>query len=197
MISLNRQRTNIVFSTLFDEDRVPPVEEVSRKERIFERDGILRWNASASTTTLGYAQIGGTLKDLLLTSPSTSTNYKTSIQSPDIDISALVSLFKKEEYILWFDRKTKRASIVLKCGVRPTSQLKAWSHALMVARRVASQSGAADEDEKPSTMLDILESTLRQHSEMFDGYISRLKEAGWDVETASLETKPGMRVEIS
>lgn len=67
----------------------------------------------------------------------------------------------------------------------------------MVARRVASQSGAADEDEKPSTMLDILESTLRQHSEMFDGYISRLKEAGWDVETASLETKPGMRVEIS
>lgn len=192
MTSLNRQRANIVFSTLFYEDRVPSVEEVSQKERIFERDGILRWKSSS--TTLGYAKIGGTLKDLLLTS-STSTDRKTSLQTPDIDMLALVSLFEKEQYILWFDRTRKRATIVLKCEVSPISQLKAWSHALIVARRVDSSSNADVDTQR--TMLDILESTLEQHSENFDEQISRLKEAGWDLETASLETSPGMRVEIS
>ncbi|KAK2763912.1 hypothetical protein FQN54_009531 [Arachnomyces sp. PD_36] len=193
MTSLNRQRANIVFSTLYDEDRIPSVEEVSQKERIFERDGVLRWKASS--TSLGYARIGAPLKELLLTA-STSTDHGTSIRSPGIDIPALLALFEKEEYILWFDGARRRATIVLKRDVSPTSQLKAWSHALLVARKAETQSTTTGGDKSPTT-LDIFESTLKGHSQKFDGHISRLREAGWDVETASLETTPGKRVDIS
>lgn len=149
-----------------------------------------------------------------------------SIRDVRIDIHRLLCLFEKEEYILWFNPIDKKGTIVLKNNVSPISQLKAWSHALMVAKRVATL--RAEEAERvnnkslfekggekskqrdqqrnetdsvanptdPDTMFSILESTLQTHSTNFKGQIALLKDAGWDVETPSLETRPGRRFEV-
>ncbi|KKZ64655.1 hypothetical protein EMCG_09437 [[Emmonsia] crescens] len=220
MTTVNRQRASIVFSTLFEEARVLTPAQTSKCERIFERDGILRWKASS--TTLGSCRIGVSFQELLCDS---SRRVK-SIRDVRIDIHRLLRLFEKEEYILWFNPIDKKGTIVLKNNVSPISQLKAWSHALMVAKRVATlrveeaerinnkslfekggekskrrdqqgnETDSVANPTDPDTMFSILESTLQTHSTNFKGQIALLKDAGWDVETPSLETRPGRRFEV-
>ncbi|OAT06357.1 DUF647 domain-containing protein [Blastomyces gilchristii SLH14081] len=216
MTTLNRQRANIVFSTLFEDGRVLTPKQASKCERIFERDGVLRWKASAAT--LGSCRIGVSFQELLCG----SRGRVNSIRDINIDIRRLLHLFREEEYILWFNSSDKGGTIVLKNSVTPLSQLKAWSHALMVAKRIAdlregagSLSGKEGNGEKssrrdqqrnkddsianltdPDTIFSILESTLHSHSTSFNGQVAMLKDAGWDVDTPSLETRPARRFQI-
>src|ERR1700709_848660 len=65
MRTLNRQRANLVFSTFLEDSKsihkeqslkaLPTPEEISLRERIFERDGVLRWKGSE---IIGYCEIG-------------------------------------------------------------------------------------------------------------------------------------------
>ncbi|OJD13752.1 hypothetical protein AJ78_05819 [Emergomyces pasteurianus Ep9510] len=223
MTTLNRQRANIVFSTLFDEGIAPTPSQTSKRERIFERDGILRWKASS--TTLGSCRIGVSFQELLCDSGRRAN----SIRDVPIDINRLLRLFEKERYILWFNPVNRKGTIVLKNNATPISQLKAWSHALMVAKRVTTLAGdkpgkveminklvSESREEKstrrdlqkndndsvpanltdPDTMFSILESTLKTHSASFGDQIGQLKDSGWDVDTPSLETRPGRRFEV-
>ncbi|QSS51418.1 DUF647 domain-containing protein [Histoplasma capsulatum var. duboisii H88] len=217
MTTLNRQRTNIVFSTLFEKGSVLTPTEASKCERIFERDGILRWKASSAT--LGYCQIGGSFQELL----RGSIHGANSIRDVGIDIYKLLRLFEKEEYVLWFNPIHKKGTIVLKNNVTPISQLQAWSHALRVAKRLTDlrREGAGrinvspvekeEEEDKskqrnesvsvtnltdPDTMFSILESTLCAHSASFADQIGMLTDAGWDVATPSLETRPARRFQV-
>ncbi|PGH04096.1 hypothetical protein AJ79_07196 [Helicocarpus griseus UAMH5409] len=210
MTTLNRQRANIVFSTIFEEDRVLTPSQASKYERIFERDGVLRWRASS--TKLGSCRIGAPFQELLLNGSSCKV-------SSFRDVPRLLRLFEKEEYILWFDPVSKRGIIVLKNDVTPMSQLKAWSHALMVSRGVTvattddeSRKRNGDNllekekgeklkllvqrEQEGNGMLLLLENTLQTLSANFQGQIARLRRAGWDVDTPSLETRPGRRFEI-
>ncbi|EDN09054.1 predicted protein [Histoplasma mississippiense (nom. inval.)] len=217
MTTLNRQRANIVFSTLFEKGSVLTPTEASKCERIFERDGILRWKASPAA--LGYCQIGGSFQELL----RGSIHGANSIRDVGIDIYKLLRLFEKEEYVLWFNPIHKKGTIVLKNNVTPISQLKAWSHALIVAKRLTdlrreeadmvnvSTVEKEEEEDKwkqrnesvsvsnftdPDTMFSILESTLCAHSASFADQIGMLTDAGWDVATPSLETRPARRFEV-
>ncbi|PGH07835.1 hypothetical protein GX51_01545 [Blastomyces parvus] len=210
MTTLNRQRANIVFSTLFEDGSVLTPKQASKCERIFERDGVLRWKAS--TATLGSCRIGVSFQELLSGSRGARVN---SIRDVSIDIHRLLHLFENEEYILWFNPSDNKGTIVLKSSAAPLSQLKAWSHALMVATRVASlrrEGKAADNSTRrdqqrnedgsianlvdQDTIFSILESTLHTHSTSFNGQIAMLKDAGWDVDTPSLETRPARRFQI-
>ncbi|EEH37366.2 DUF647 domain-containing protein [Paracoccidioides lutzii Pb01] len=220
MTTLNRQRANIVFSTLFEEGRALTPKQTSKCERIFERDGILRWKASS--TTLGFCRIGIAFQELLRS--SNVSCRANSIRDIPIDIPRLLRLFEKEEYILWFNPVSKKGTIVLKNNVKPVSQLKAWSHALLVAKHLMKTTEDAEKNNNspitkgevklerqnrkknykdtaadvsnPDTMLSILESTLQTHSMNFAGQISRLKDAGWDIDSPSLETNAGRRLEV-
>ncbi|OJD12390.1 hypothetical protein ACJ73_09361 [Blastomyces percursus] len=216
MTTLNRQRANIVFSTLFEDGGVLTPKQASKCERIFERDGVLRWKASAEA--LGSCRIGVSFQELLCG----TRGRVNSIRDIDIDIHRLLHLFRQEQYILWFNASDKRGTIVLKNSVTPLSQLKAWSHALMAAKRLASLREGPDslsrkegkgekstrrdqqrnEDDPianltdPDTIFSILESTLHTHSTSFIGQIAMLKDAGWDVDTPSLETRPARRFQV-
>ncbi|EZG10125.1 hypothetical protein H106_00949 [Trichophyton rubrum CBS 735.88] len=214
MTTLNRQRANIVFSYLFEDDRVLTPAEASEEERIFERDGVLRWNAESSGI-LGTCQIGTSLEQLLLLLPeqadrggaletgqTSSTTMNTST-----NLTALLELFREEEYILYFDPLSRRGAIVLKAGATAKAQLKAWSHALLVSRHLAGKNSTAtcrhekqdDQGElSPSvSVLSILRDTLQEHTRTFKGRVKRLEHAGWKTDVASLETKPGRRVHVS
>ncbi|EFQ98686.1 DUF647 domain-containing protein [Nannizzia gypsea CBS 118893] len=215
MTTLNRQRANIVFSYLFEDDRVLTPAQASEEERIFETDGVLRWKAKA-TGTLGICQIGVSLEQLLLLLPEqVNTNAQGSSQKPDTTmvgastgLSALLELFKEEEYILYFSPAARRGAIVLKAGATPQAQLKAWSHALLVSRHLAREEhdtaacinekqGGQGELSPPVSILSILRDTLREHTRTFVDRVKRLEHAGWQTDIASLETKPGRRVHVS
>ncbi|EON62777.1 hypothetical protein W97_02002 [Coniosporium apollinis CBS 100218] len=208
MKTLNRQRANIVLSCLMDNDEVLTPKQVSRKERIFERDGVLRWKGGR---VLGHCNIGTTLQELLQRLGPSHAKTR-SIHLEGLRLADLILLYERELYILWLDKTTAklRIYIVLKQGCTPVTQLKAWTQALTLARH-ASQQQSRDSDRVTSRLQDGLKQaplhtnsgplaelrqTLTQTSKSFPEYVQRLEAAGWDLSVAALETVSGTRAVV-
>ncbi|KAE8144900.1 vitamin B6 photo-protection and homoeostasis-domain-containing protein [Aspergillus avenaceus] len=214
MTSLNRQRANIVFSTILDSDpdlgledltRQPLTEslksqwhtcspaQVSKQERIFETDGILKWFSLSSSKThkLGSCRIGISLAQFL--APSASQMRSDSLTTP-IPMDYLSTCFRSEEYILYLHRDGQYwdARILLKTSSTTQSQLKAWMHALLAARVL----GVSTDVVNTEHTIDVLSQTLGflNNRSRFGRYVSALTQAGWDINIAALETRPGRRI---
>ncbi|KAI9806184.1 MAG: hypothetical protein M1825_006299 [Sarcosagium campestre] len=190
MRSLNRQRANLVISSLLEDDTVLNPDEVSRQEAIFERDGILRWKG----IFLGYASIGVELHVLL----SSLTHHKSQgggIKEPFVELEELAMIFQEDEYLMWYDSKQSQAYVVFKENASPSSQLQAWAHALLAARESAKRGKISDaSSERTRATLQIVRDSLKAVKSSFERYIPRLQEAGWDLETVALETRSGYRI---
>lgn len=178
MTSLNRQRANIVFSTLLSSDpdldleslrsdrsqekkpksastskpvqwTVPTPAQVCNQEQIFHQEGALSWTGNHK---LGTAEIGITLSRFF-----SDTRAST---HPQIPLPQLSTLFKSESYLLTLSQTSKstwHACILLKKGSTVHDQLKAWTHALLAARVLS---------ETPSKTLESsLESTANECGE--------------------------------
>ncbi|KAF2399224.1 DUF647-domain-containing protein [Trichodelitschia bisporula] len=171
MRSLNRQRANIVFSHLLAYDKMLTPQQVSRRERIFERSGVLRW---ADDHMVGHGKIGVSLGDLIR-----------SLGGSGATLTELLDLYADEAYILWFDPHSSTAHIVLKQGCTPEQQLKAWCQGLLLAKKT-SEAGSSTEGAE----------TLREITRVFSEYSRRLRVAGWDLNSAALETRSGTRVKV-
>ena len=190
MRTLNRQRANLVLSTLMDDDRVLTPEQVSSDERIFERDGILRWKGSQP---LGHAVIGVSVRQLLasMNGPRSSKHLRGSF-------AHLNGLFRGEDYILWYDLGRREGLILLQGTATARTQLKAWAHGLLVARQVGLRNSLPDNKslqvEPSSATLDVLGETLKFLNGRFEKDVQRIQTAGWDVDTSALVTRPGYRL---
>jgi hypothetical protein len=201
MRTLNRQRANIVFSNLFDQ--IPKLddeaesnqlskmtimtpEEVSVRERIFERDGVLRWQGGK---VLGYCRLGVQLRevlDLMARSNRTTGSY-TGAQS--FEFAKLLEIFKNEGHIMWYNPPRKTFLVVLKEPTCAKHQLVAWIHALYFA----TQEKQLHDDGQ--LLIDALDHTKRQVTSLVgSGLWDALRKAGWDIETEALETRSGTRI---
>jgi len=191
MHSLNRQRANIVISTMVAKNKVLKPVEVAARERIFEWDGALRWEGAQ---VIGRARIGVALGELVAHLGS-SHSVTRSVRDASINLERLVELYHKEAYIAWYDSSSRTALIVLKDGATPTSQLKAWAHVLLTAHKFASGDAisAASQDE---ATLQQLKATLTTLSDNWDRHLASLKAAGWDLGNASLETSSSTRISL-
>ena len=201
MRTLNRQRANLVFSVLFhkffrlDGSKTPdthmefPVpDEISSYERVFERDGVLRWQRQR---IISYAQIGVSLRkilDLVAQSDGKTGSY-TGPKSQDA--SKLMDIFKDESYILWYDQPHNRFLICLKFPSNTETQLHAWMHALFMAVQV--QAGLGNH-----SVVEVLDSTRMNFRHWTETYkiFENLKRVGWDLNTAALETSSGTRIRV-
>jgi hypothetical protein len=213
MRSLNRQRANMLFSNLVEHDRVLTPETVSERELIFERygGGVFRWTSDA---VLGHCDFGVSLQTLLQSLPSSYQNAASgSTRLEAVELSTVMNIFHNQQYILWcqttppkwYDTKgaQTRILVVLKQGVTPESQLRAWYHALLLARRLSSHKQAQtltakkpktlSESKQQETLLHVT-STLKLATQTFDGYAQRLRAAGWDLDISVLETRSGSRI---
>lgn len=190
MRTLNRQRANIVLSTLFDEDVVFSPEQVSKRESIFEWDGVLRWQGGH---VLGCCEIGVPLQRVLQTLASRDERTG-SIRDPTIELSRIWELYRDEEYLLWYDSSKKKAMVVLKREASSLSQLKAWGQALLVAQRRQQHIGTNPKASIDDDTFTVLRATLADVSKVFEERVRRLRVAGWDVDTAALETWSGRRI---
>lgn len=188
MRSLNRQRANIVFSQLLAYDKALSPQDVSKRERIFERDGVLR---GPHDQVIGYCQIGVSLQQLM---KAMSRSPRTTIGSVTLhgnELARLVELYRSETYMLWFDWEVSTVYILLKQGATAQSQLKAWSQALLLAQRAADSSGDKESD---NLQFAGIVSSLEQTSKRFDEDIGRMRAAGWDLDVCALETRSGTRL---
>lgn len=194
MRCLNRQRANIVFGHIFQYQKLLDPKDVSQRERVFERDGVLRW---VDDRAIGHCTFGVSLGVLL----SHMGKYHKRTGSMNIQTSRLTDLtdmFADEGYILWSTDPDCEMLIVLKEGCTPIDQLKAWVHALLLARNMQSwaRKGKQDSDEAYSTLIAELRRTLGNVRETFDKYADLLGHHGWDLNMAALETRTGPRVQI-
>ncbi|THY63637.1 DUF647-domain-containing protein [Aureobasidium pullulans] len=186
MRTLNRQRANIVFACLHKHNRILNPKEVSAKERVFERDGILR---DVDDNCLGYARIGIPASELLQRLGETEKLTKAT-NLPDGRLLQLLDVFEDEGYVLYLEQPSDMVCILLKNGSDTAVQLKAWYHALLLARLVRQ---GYESEKKP---MDMVQSTLVAVRKDWERVQARLGEAGWDLDTAALETTSGFRVSI-
>ncbi|KAI4136786.1 MAG: hypothetical protein LQ341_005449, partial [Variospora aurantia] len=189
MRSLNRQRANLVFSTFLDQNKVLTPKEVSLQERIFERDGVLRWRGSGA---FAAAKIGLPLWHLLA-SLAPAHEMTGSIRDREAKVMRLVSLYRDEEFLVWYNAPQRLGHITLKVGAGAKSQLKAWTLLLWIAHRhrTANATSAGFEPE-----LDLHRTALEELTSRWLECLDRMETAGWDLGTASLETTPGSRVRL-
>jgi hypothetical protein len=188
MRCLNRQRANIVLSNILQSGRVFSPADVSQKERVFERDGVLRWS---DDTIIGHCKIGVTMQTLV------SLVGQRHEQTGSIDMSAmnmsdLLHLYEEEAYIFW--KAQSDAVIILKQGCTPVDQLRAWTQALLFAQQ--ERADCKPRDDASGGRLAELRSTLEKTQQVFDTFEARLRDVGWDLDIAALETRAGKRIEI-
>ncbi|KAL1612520.1 hypothetical protein SLS60_000747 [Paraconiothyrium brasiliense] len=191
MRSLNRQRANLVLSSLVQDGRILSPAEVSARERIFERDGALRWNDGS---LVGHCKIGVSLENLL---NCMGHHYTRSgaLDLQHLNLSDLVRLYQDEAYLLW--SRGPDAVIVLKQDCTPLDQLKAWTQALLLARRGTIDRKPKDAEHDTSGRRQAeLRFALEEAQRLFTTYETRLRDAGWDLDVAVLETRPGVRIQI-
>ncbi|THW65533.1 DUF647-domain-containing protein [Aureobasidium pullulans] len=186
MRTLNRQRANIVFACLHKHNRILNPKEVSAKERVFERDGILR---DVDDNCLGYARIGIPASELLQRLGETEKLTKAT-NLPGGRLLQLLDVFEDEGYVLYLEQPSDMVCILLKKGSDTAVQLKAWYHALLLARLVRQ---GYESEKKP---MDMVQSTLVAVRKDWERVQARLGEAGWDLDTAALETTSGFRASI-
>ncbi|EMD97777.1 hypothetical protein COCC4DRAFT_200956 [Bipolaris maydis ATCC 48331] len=202
MQSLNRQRANILFSHILQHGIVLSPKEVSARERIFERGGVLRW---ADDEVLGKCRIGTSLSELLgrigrrdKLSGSLAFCSSGADGESEVDVFDLLSIFEAEDYVLWASGgpAAYEAVIVLKAGCGPIDQLRAWAHALLVAER-RQRGGDGGGTRARNGLMGELRDTLYEVRRMFDKYGDEMRAKGWHLDVAALETKAGMRLQIS
>jgi hypothetical protein len=190
MTSLNRQRANIVFSNIFQHSKVLSPYEVSKREQVFERDGVLRW---CGVELVGWARIGVSFKELL--GRIGQQHEKTgSLHLQDVGMEELLDVFRNEAYVLWPASSSSQAAlIVLNEGCTPIDQLRAWAHALLLAKRMRGQDDASHSNDR---LLVELRGTLEETRNIFGKHVDALKAKGWDLDVAALETHAGTRAQI-
>ena len=195
MKTLNRQRTNIVFSKLYEENEAMTPVEAAKYERVFERDGVLRWAAKA---VLGRCRIGVSMKTLLQMIAMKQHHNTGAFEDMEVDPGDLLNVFKDQKYLLWLDRSTKSAVVVLKTGATVDDQLKGWTHALLLAKHITKEPlQNVPEKQNGQRLLEALEATLLIQEKTFSTHLQKLQQAGWDLKTAALETRPGNRIALN
>jgi hypothetical protein len=196
MRCLNRQRANIVLAGILQHGEVLLPTDVSKRERIFERDGVLRW---ADDQIVGHCSIGVTLNTVLCRMGHRHIQTG-ALDLEAVKLSELLHVYEHEGYILWFDQSQSEGMIVLKQGCTPMDQLKAWAHALMMAQDVRARkekNGLQQLENEGSTrskeVVVELRHALQETRVLFAAFTDRLRDAGWDLDLAALETRAGSR----
>jgi hypothetical protein len=204
MQTLNRQRANLVFSSLLEQldndetnynnDRnlsrddlprfvCPSPEDVRLQERVFERDGVLRWKGEK----LGYCKLGVELKavlDCFGRADSATGSHK----GPQLDeLSKLLHIFKDGGYIVWYDQWRSTFLVVLEEGAGPVTMLKAWMFALHFAKYGKIKDGGS--------AIEVLERTRSHLARVEDDIIQQVAKQ-WDLEVSAMETHSGTRIRM-
>nr|POE52066.1 rus1 family protein like [Quercus suber] len=194
MRTLSRQRATIVFHQLA-RGIVPAPQNVSRLEKIFEQDGVLR---DRSDIAMGRADFGGSLTPLLvIASEQQSPTTGSMVLQESKQLHHLFAVFEEEEFIIWYPENSSRdftqqsIQIVLKKDAAARDILVAWWSALAFA--VACQRELPGNGE---ATLSALQLAVKEAKTLYGKYEGKLGELGWDLDAGAIETRSSLRIEI-
>lgn len=202
MRTLNRQRANLVFEEVLcglplahgfidssnqkyeNKDITiaswPTPQSVSKKEKVFERDGVLRIGGKC----VGYCKVGVSLQYII---DVISREHK-SVYAPELKF--VLKVFRDEKYIVWYDRISKVYLIVLKEGAVSKDILMAWMLVLLMEH---GKGHTAGEGEDPILKLGKCRKFVGRSRELV---FESLEKEGWDLDVGALETRSGCRIRI-
>ena len=194
--TLNRQRANLVLSYLMQDDEVLTPEEISKRERIFEWDGALRWQGSR---ILGISEIGVSLSQLLtILAPAQAHKNTGAVSDSDHALRKLIAIHKDEDFLVWYNPDRQLAMIVLKTSCSARTQLKAWAVVLWVVHDLSSKA-----DSKHATsatipqVFNVIQGKLDRINQRWDRWIEQMESAGFNTAAGSLETTSGIRMRLT
>ena len=169
--------------------KVPTPRDVSARERIFERDGVLRWNGQSP---IGSAVMGGSLNDLLKCSVGAAT-VTGAIRDSSL-LEKIVGIFQDDTYILWYNVPYRTAHIVLKSQASPADQIKAWAIALWTAYRLHQEplptSATSDK------VLSLVRKVRSDLEDTWEAFLEQMNAQDWDMSVSNLETNSGLRIKF-
>jgi hypothetical protein len=184
MRTLNRHRANILFSTYRDSGIVLTPRELSCRERILERDGVLRWG---SLGVLGHARVGVKFSAVLAAAGGSG-----------ITVDGFAEMFSAQKYILWpsmtrnwVGYRRLMIHISLLKGATTEDQLKAWFHALILSRALA-----LDPEANLGTAEKQVLAAMVEADSCFAHAAKLFSAKGWDLHTACIETTSGFRIAL-
>lgn len=207
MRTLNRQRANIVLSQYLSNGEVLTPTQVSEKESIFEVGSELR---ESHGRVIGHCEIGTPMTELLRSVGKVKDETTGAIVLPDGVLEHLLHLYKDQNYIMWPEHETQTARVVLKRDCSTAHQVKAWFHALLTmylfsGLSISARDGIGKDAErrrqasvkgKPG-QFETVQLAAGLTNKYFGQLATRLRTAGWDLETAALETHSGTRVSFA
>ncbi|PVH84440.1 DUF647-domain-containing protein [Cadophora sp. DSE1049] len=205
MRTINRQRANLIFSAVLDQvsaaaEQVPEVKKRSRfwcpvldeiewpepetvmlQERVFERDGVLRWKGKV----LGYCKLGVDLGSVIKCFGRGNTVTGSQVSDTPSALNQLFEVFKYEKYVIWYDEPRRTFLVVLEEGADTCDMLSAWMFALWFAKNGKLLG---------KTLLEALDDTAAYIRSIDREIFQRLGELDWDLDTGALETRSGVRI---
>ncbi|PNS14090.1 hypothetical protein CAC42_6603 [Sphaceloma murrayae] len=210
MRTLNRQRAGLVMGEWIEGGTVLGPEEVRLRERVFERDGIVR---DRMGNVLGWCRIGISFEDYLLQAGKgkRAGGHAFHVQQQVLNDVDNIDRGGQRGYLIHVDGRSRQCSIALgkRCEVR--DQVKAWFtayRALQLLQHgqvedshreglVQAVTDGTDDDSSPMGLTN-LSSSVEQAAqayadEAFPELAKRLEEVGWDLDTGALETRRGSR----
>ena len=195
MRTLNRQRATLVYHELM-RGQVPKPEDISRQERIFERDDVLR---NSNDQISGSCAVGASMTTFLA---SLASQQRSATRAMTVDSAWQTTMLKHlngRMYLLSSDGNSDSVhyNIVIKSGATPKHILTGWWHALALSERASALRSLTDTPEGQKEMAKIMEATATDASKLMQQYSEALKQAGWDLETGALETRSSIRVGVS
>ncbi|RKF60406.1 RUS1 family protein-like protein [Erysiphe neolycopersici] len=214
--TFNRQRANIFFSEViqklnnvepnlliekeYSNDSLrnsiwyldlPSPSYISQKEKIFERDGVLRWKNSSA---LGYCKLGVSLKSILdcFGCSDVKTGSYSSLHSHQFQ--QLLNIYKDSGYILCYSKSQKTYLVAIKSHIKSEVEvhLKAWTQALYLAKFELSTDGP---DSNSTSLIQAYQRTCKFADQLVNSVISSpsFAKLGWNLEISAMETIPGTR----
>lgn len=191
METMNRQRATLVYHSL-KAGKMPSPGATAREEAIFERDGVLR---SRGGQVLGHCRVGVSMSDFLSAIAGQRHQRTGAVQIPTTILPKLAEQYKDDKYMLWYARAgtATNVSVVIKTGATVADIICAWWQALAVA-------GENSRDSRPRTdlteVLERLERTRAEASEMLKTNRDALLKAHWDLEVGAMETLSSTRITL-
>jgi len=185
--TLNRGRFGLMAGELI-EGRVLGVEEVGKRESVFAKGGLLR---DERGNMMGSCDIGVGVKELAECMGGKKKEGSGAIGGLGVPMEDLLDAFRGERYVLWFHVSKQKAVVMLKEGADANDQLKAWCHALRIAK---AWSVKTEQHNRHDNALNVVRATCEENNKSWHNYCTKLEKAGWDLAASVLESTPGPRL---
>ena len=200
MRTLNRQRATLMYHQLM-RDKVPKPEDISKHERIFEQDGVLR---DAKGNALGSCVFQSSIKPLFESQASQNRSTSGALSVNASWIEQLLDVFAKHKFVINItpstDKQHYNYQAFLKKGATTADCVAAWFTALAFAEAERSMRGSQTTGElyySPTgrkTLLRVLNLSVDGVQQLLKRYSDDLKALGWDLDNNALETRSSVRI---